>query len=443
MIKSIMIILFSIFLTACGSKEPLTEDVSAEITMQGVEADINEDVDIGTLLSRTILLNDVMVPITDVTITLTGAGSEDFNVTLEAGTTANSYIGKVALLNSLDGKGGTTYELNATATANGQSVGPVAVKVHIINIPDEAIVSMCDETHGFEPWITDGTVEGTRLLKDVKEDGGSTFYSAPAKMGDKFYMSLDGILWESNGTTEGTILLKDINTSDDERIENLLSIEDTLYFSVYEDQLYKSDGTEENTLLIKDINTSEIGSFAMYQNKLYFFAIDREDGAASLWESNGTVDGTKLVKTIPDISGTPKGLTFIGDTLYFAISSEGSMSSSLEIWKSTGTPSSEMFFEVDNSIANSALRWMGKRNNQLHFLIISFGEITIHSLWKKDADDYSKLRDIDFELGHIQIFKDLFLFLAMQGEGIMELWLSDGSDSEEGSKILKSSLCAG
>ena len=439
MMKSIMIILFSIFLTACGSKEPLSEDVSAEITMQGVEADINEDVGIGTLLSRTLQLSNVLVPITDVTITLRGVGSEDFNVTLEAGTTANSYIGKVALLRSLDGKGGSTYNLNATATSNGQDVGSVPVTINIINIPKHKIVMMCDADHGIEPWITDGTTEGTMLLKDVNPEGDSPFYSAPAQIGETFYLSLEGVLWKSDGSTEGTTLVKDINTSDTrDQARELVATSDTLYFSVYQNQLWKSDGNAENTVLVKEIATSSISSFATYHDKLYFFAIDGEHPAA-LWESDGTAEGTKFIKEVSEFNGKPSYLTFINDKLYFTTVNE----LELQIWEST-TSSPTMEFIVNKTFPSSRALWMGGLDNAL-YIVVSDSEIAY--LYKKEVETYTQMAEVSRDLRHIEVLEDFFLLTNMEesegsvsmGSRIFQLWKSDGT--EEGSELVKESSC--
>ncbi|SVC53368.1 uncharacterized protein METZ01_LOCUS306222, partial [marine metagenome] len=73
------------------------------------------------------------------------------------------------------------------------------------------------EEYDEELWITDGTTEGTHLVKDINPDGGyggdSEIYSAVAGSGDIFYFGAqdgDGnghpnVLWKTDGTEEGTI----------------------------------------------------------------------------------------------------------------------------------------------------------------------------------------------------------------------------------------------
>jgi len=444
-IKSIMIVLFSVVLIGCGSKEPLSEDVSAQITVDGLTADINEDAGVGTLLTKNIVLNNVAVAITDVTIALSGAGSEDFSVSLEAGTVANSYIGKVSLLHTLAGKGGTTYTLHATATANGQSVGPVPVTVNIIDVPvvdvpKETVVMFCDEVNGTEPWITDATAEGTRPLGNINPDGNSTIMSAPVRIGKQHYFSLDdgthgATLWESNGTADGTMLVKDINeTGTNDEVLNLTVVDDVLYFSAFGNQLWKSDGTETHTIMIKEINASEIRSFASHNSKLYFIAIDDEahDAAASLWESDGSATGTKFVSAIPDVADKPQGLTFIGDSLYFAMNSDDGVI----IIKATA-PASDMTFNADKLFSGARLKWMGKFKDKLNIIIFTGAG---YALWEKESDSYTKSLDIDFDFGNIQVLDGLYLFNAYAaGESVsmplFQLWRSDGT--EDGSESFK------
>ena len=128
---------------------------------------------------------------------------------------------------------------------------------------------------------------------------------------------------------------------------------DELYFSAYTDdngrELWKTNGTEVSTVLVKDINPGSSNNspfssnplgFTLFNDELYFRASD-EDHGAELWKTDGTEDGTVLVKDIDPrendygvpLSGYPSGFTVMGDSLYFsAYDSSGS-----ELWKTDGT----------------------------------------------------------------------------------------------------------
>ena len=64
---------------------------------------------------------------------------------------------------------------------------------------------------------------------------------------------------------------------------------------------------------------------------LYISADDRSTTGTELWKSDGTEDGTKLVKDIdPSGDSFPLWLTNVGGTLYFS-ANDGSHG--IELWK--------------------------------------------------------------------------------------------------------------
>ncbi len=73
---------------------------------------------------------------------------------------------------------------------------------------------------GWEPWVTDGTVEGTRLLADIVPGPTSAMNfhveSDPTFVvlrGEAFFFASDGVngreVWRTDGTPEGTEILAD------------------------------------------------------------------------------------------------------------------------------------------------------------------------------------------------------------------------------------------
>ncbi len=446
--KGIFILLFTILFAGCctSSKVSSNDDVTINVTMHGIEVDINEDVSIGTLLSQDITLSNVTMPLSAVTIDLSGEGSEDFGISIEAGATANSYLGKVTLLHALDDKGGTLLELNATATANGQNIGSVPVKIHILDVPQKTIVMLCDEVNGTEPWITDGTTEGTKFLANLNPTGSSQMDSPAVKMQGTYYMGLDdGIhgrtLWRSDGTAQGTVLLYDLNsTGQNEEVDHLTRLGDKLLFSAFRQELWQSDGSSENTSMIKKIPSSEIGAFASYHDKLYFIALDGEHGAAELWESSGTAEGTRFLLDIPDVNAKPRHLAFVGDTLYVALPNNTANTINIKKIDMQTTP---LGFIDDYTINNAGVRWMGDFEDKLHLITINL--TSYHSnIWKKEGNTYSKLAlDIAIDFGAIQRFENLFLFNSFRFDEMegsyMQLWKSDTSDA--GTEVFIEHLC--
>ncbi len=151
-----------------------------------------------------------------------------------------------------------------------------------------------DKNHGEELWKTDGTENGTKLVKDINRDSppgarchqgdcgipkGWSHPDTVTVMGKQVFFAADdgkhGVeLWKSDGTKKGTKLVKDINTTlgnsnpnDDTgaltrsaEVEKLFVVGKTLYFRANDGkhgvELWKSDGTKKGTKLVKDINTA-------------------------------------------------------------------------------------------------------------------------------------------------------------------------------------------
>ena len=252
-------------------------------------------------------------------------------------------------------------------------------------------------TNGNELWVSDGTSEGTQLLKDINPgttDGyfypfeprvDSSYPQELVAIGDLVYFAAeDGEngreLWVSDGTSEGTKLVADINSGFDDseyiysragksrRLENprpldsnpdgITVFNDKLFFSADDGingrELWVSDGTEAGTQLVSDINPGSSeddglndfspGNFFQFQNRLYFSADDGENGR-ELWVTDGTSEGTQLVKDInpnntPDSSGfvqpnsSPSNFVEFGDRFFF-VADDGS--TGRELWVSDGT----------------------------------------------------------------------------------------------------------
>ncbi|MEA5502279.1 ELWxxDGT repeat protein, partial [Halotia wernerae UHCC 0503] len=212
----------------------------------------------------------------------------------------------------------------------------------------------------------DGTPEGTVLVKDIKPGSGSSYPNKFVNINGTLYFTANSReLWKSDGTTEGTVLVEDPGFIDFGSPE-IININGTFYFikddGIHGKELWKSDGTQESTVLVKDINPGAGDSFPNPENAdplfyfephltnvngiLYFFADDGTHGG-ELWKSDGTENGTVLVK---DINAGSRGSvpsfnsnlnifepepTNVNGILYF-LADDGIHGG--ELWASDGTP---------------------------------------------------------------------------------------------------------
>ena len=117
-----------------------------------------------------------------------------------------------------------------------------------------------------------------------KSIGASSFAYRTAVGNILYFTASNGIngaeLWKSDGTEEGTVMVKDINPTGSSSPESLTAVGNILYFrsddGVNGDELWKSDGTEEGTIMVHDLNSSG-SSYPYYLtavgNTLYFYPL--------------------------------------------------------------------------------------------------------------------------------------------------------------------------
>lgn len=185
-----------------------------------------------------------------------------------------------------------------------------------------------NDATGIELWKSDGTAEGTSLVKDIiPGPTGSNVQNLIEYKGKIYFAATDLVngseLWVSDGTAEGTKMLKDINpnrvgTGNPGSSPRQFTIcNNVLYFIVninsYNSAVWRTDGTTEGTtVVLGGINTG-LRLLKTLGNKLY---INGESYNGALYASDGTVTGTK--KLTIDEYGQIELITVVNNELVFA-----------------------------------------------------------------------------------------------------------------------------
>jgi ELWxxDGT repeat protein len=186
-----------------------------------------------------------------------------------------------------------------------------------------------DTSKGMGLWKSNGTANGAVLVKKINASklmqiNGTIYFS-----GDTTYSNAE--LWKSDGTLAGTVLVKDINPGGSSNLSYLTNVNGVLYFTandgVHGQELWKSDGTAIGTVLVKDINSGASDAFSKvndplpyftYAGGVLFFSADNGVNGYELWQSDGTVAGTKLADDMnPGGSSIPKEITLVDERLFF------------------------------------------------------------------------------------------------------------------------------
>ena len=168
------------------------------------------------------------------------------------------------------------------------------------------------------------------------------FYYSPA-LGKSFFSANGGNgpeLWMSDGTADGTVQVKDINTTTataGSSATNFTEYNGKVYFTASDgatsgSELWVTDGTEQGTKMVKDIVPGSTSSFpdklTVFKNKLYFL-LNNTGNLRQLWESDGTEEGTKVLSTLP----AAFGLAVYNDNLYASARVDAADQIGVELYK--------------------------------------------------------------------------------------------------------------
>ncbi len=318
-----------------------------------------------------------------------------------------------------------------------------------------------DATSGNELWVTNGTADGTTMVKDINPGttGGSPNSSSPTgltALGSRVLFSAtgngsDAELWVTDGTT--TTLVKDINPGAGSSDPQFLTpFDGKLFFTAKSgtqgQELWSTNGTADGTVLVKDIDPTMCGSdgcngypndYQVFGDRLFFQATDSVSGS-ELWSTDGTTVGTTLVKDIKaGANGSYLGnLTVVNDKLLFS-ADDGT--NGVELWSSDGTGGGTSLLKDIYTGSNWGYpRYFTKIGDLVYFL--ASDATTGSEPWKSDGSANGTARIADIRTGingsvtgpclegncdRFVQYGEMVIFFADDGINGAEPWITGGS----------------
>ena len=288
-----------------------------------------------------------------------------------------------------------------------------------ISRPDGTVMFIAfDSNAGEEPWITDGTSSGTRLLfncaPEVARTGSSPFLLRADGARVFFTAQLTGgpALGKPDGTSGGTLAtLVDFSWT----IHDVAVARGRYFFSVWNPDpsrpphpwgLYVTDGTAAGTTGISEIAADP---HAITSGVLF---LDLGD----LWFSDGTPGGTRKVRAFGSSSPAPR-IFPDGDTAWIAMGPR--------LWRTAGTDAGTI--EIKPATPPTEEIYMLMRAGAHVYFLESHDSFRGTRLWRSDgtASGTAIIKDIRIGGALVGATEQLVYFTANQGS----LYRSDGTDS--------------
>ncbi len=211
--------------------------------------------------------------------------------------------------------------------------------------PDQPVVAVLgnsvffpatDAEHGTELWKSDGTPEGTSLVKDILPGPSSSGIDQLTRSGvGVFFTAINPadsttVLWRTDGTESGTSILRSFGGFAPERLADLQGT--LLFFVQIPDarQLWWTDGTPGGTTFVRSFPAVSTTSPGTVAGGFLFFGWSDSLGNSQLWRTDGTASGTILLAPV-----LPEELTAVGGQVLFAVVDAAH---GRELWRSDGTP---------------------------------------------------------------------------------------------------------
>lgn len=198
-------------------------------------------------------------------------------------------------------------------------------KSTLVIIGDNMFFTAKSTDNGDELYVTDGTLEGTKLVKDINPGSGDASPRYLVSLNDKLYFQADngtdGVeLWESDGTEEGTKMVADIYAGAESSAPDMLTVLDgkvlfraTTVASAADGKkwLHIYDPGTEAATLVSEIQARSEGDAIIpriqvdKKHNVAYFIGEPNGENQEVYKTDGTPAGTgKIMDVTPEALGS-------------------------------------------------------------------------------------------------------------------------------------------
>jgi ELWxxDGT repeat protein len=277
-------------------------------------------------------------------------------------------------------------------------------------IGNRIIVRGFDSTRGTEPWVTDGTLAGTMILRDIvpQTQNQSASVQQLTTLGNSAYFAArtdaTGLeLWRSEGPSGETRLLIDILPGmPGSDLSRLTAIGNRLFFIAndgrHDYEPWVSDGTTSGTRMLRDIAPSGSSIFpsspsdgcsdwiAASGGFVYLNLADNGFRGTQLWRTDGTEAGTRKVADLSEGRTVTHGICQLfghGSYVYFSF---GDAVTGTELYRSDGTASgTTLLRDIDPGSNGSAPSQFTAFRGYVYFIAARSATSRTSELWRTDG----------------------------------------------------------
>ncbi|WP_257462931.1 ELWxxDGT repeat protein [Archangium lipolyticum] len=354
---------------------------------------------------------------------------------------------------STDGHGGNPEPSSDSGTGPApflikdinETIPQAAMPRQVVTAGGTTFFTATDATSGTELWRTDGTAEGTQLVKDLLPGPlSSSPFSLTDRAGTLFFFAQSILgshtLWRSDGTPAGTEPVKDsLDPS-----SGLEQFGERLYFRSNDGHvLWESDGTPEGTRkALTFIGYQSEGSYwetklnrlAGSVNGTLFLDVQRNTrsgtgsrSARELWlraDDGMTTEAWLILPPSTPSSTSGSDFAVVGDALFYrGLSDDGTIG----LWRTDGTRAGTVRVRDVEPVALAAV-------GGTLFFRVDAGASGGTELWKSDGTEAGTVRVTTFPQSArpselTAVGGTLFFRLDEGASGGAELWRSDGTEA--------------